>query len=76
MASPNIIFIECPFGDSFAVRKTSDRSCGIQQIVCPDCGKSFELMLEESVERLSGAEAQESDTRSYYQGLKPVFFQI
>lgn len=53
MAASDITFIECPYGDSFPVRKTSKRSCGIQQIVCPECGHSFELMLEGSVERLS-----------------------
>ncbi len=53
MAAREITFIECPYGDSFPVRKTSNRSCGIQQIVCPECGHSFELMLEGSVERLS-----------------------
>ncbi len=60
MPASDITFIECPYGDSFPVRKTSRRSCGIQQIVCPDCGHSFEVMLEETVERLSmhGQEAQ------------------
>ncbi len=53
MKTTDITFIECPYGDSFPVRKTSKRSCGIQQIVCPECGHSFELMLEGSVERLS-----------------------
>jgi transposase-like protein len=49
----DITFIECPYGDSFPVRKTSNRSSGIQQIVCPRCGHTFEVMLEETVERLS-----------------------
>lgn len=53
MSAENITFIECPYGDSFPVRKTSNRSCGIQQIVCPECGHAFEVMLEETVERLS-----------------------
>ena len=53
MSAENITFIECPFGDSFPVRKTAKRSCGIQQIVCPQCGNAFEVMLEETVERLS-----------------------
>lgn len=48
-----ITFIECPYGDSFPVRKTSSRSTGIQQIICPRCGHGFEVMLEHSVERLS-----------------------
>lgn len=52
MAS-DIIFIECPYGDTFPVRKTANRSCGIQQIVCPKCGHSFEVLLPETVERLS-----------------------
>ncbi|HEX2327942.1 MAG TPA: hypothetical protein VHN74_04420 [Candidatus Angelobacter sp.] len=56
MSSEKITFIECPFGDTFPVRKTSDRCCGIQVIACPECGHSFELMLEETVERLSGLE--------------------
>jgi len=49
----DITFIECPYGDSFPVRKTSGRSSGIQNIVCPRCGHSFEIMLPETVERLS-----------------------
>ena len=53
MASGDITFIECPYGDEFPVRKTAERSCGIQQIVCPRCGHSFDIMLPESVERLS-----------------------
>ncbi len=54
MSSEKITFIECPYGDTFAVRKTSDRCCGAQTIACPECGHSFEVMLEETVERLSG----------------------
>jgi transposase-like protein len=57
MAASQITFIECPWGDTFPVRKISDRSCGIQQIVCPDCGKTFDICLPESVERLSKAVA-------------------
>jgi transposase-like protein len=53
MTPSDITFIECPYGDEFPVRKTAERSCGIQQIVCPRCGHSFEIMLPESVERLS-----------------------
>ena len=53
MAPTDITFIECPYGDEFPVRRTAERSCGIQQIVCPRCGHSFEIMLPESVERLS-----------------------
>jgi transposase-like protein len=53
MAAGDITFIECPFGDSFPVRKTSSRSSGIQQIVCPRCGHGFDVMLEETDERLS-----------------------
>ena len=53
MAAGDITFIECPYGDSFPVRKTATRSCGIQKIVCPRCGHSFDVMLDESVERLS-----------------------
>lgn len=49
----DITFIECPYGDTFPVRKTANRSCGIQQIVCPRCGHSFEVLLPETVERLS-----------------------
>jgi transposase-like protein len=53
MAAGDITFVECPYGDSFPVRKTSSRSPGIQQIVCPRCGHGFEVMFEETVERLS-----------------------
>ncbi len=53
MATSQITFIECPWGDTFPVRKISDRCSGIQQIVCPDCGKKFDICLPESVERLS-----------------------
>jgi len=53
VATRDITFIECPYGDSFPVRKTSSRSVGIQQIVCPGCGRTFDIMLPESVERLS-----------------------
>ncbi len=53
MAAGDITFIECPYGDSFPVRKTASRSSGIQQIVCPRCGHSFDVTLEETVERLS-----------------------
>jgi transposase-like protein len=53
MAAGQITFIECPWGDTFPVRKISDRSSGIQHIVCPDCGKTFDICLPESVERLS-----------------------
>jgi transposase-like protein len=53
MAAGDITFVECPYGDSFPVRKTSSRSSGIQQIVCPRCGHGFNVTLEETVERLS-----------------------
>ncbi|HEY1940087.1 MAG TPA: hypothetical protein VGJ33_19325 [Candidatus Angelobacter sp.] len=53
MAAGDITFVECPYGDSFPVRKTASRSSGIQQIVCPRCGHSFDIRLEETVERLS-----------------------
>jgi transposase-like protein len=53
MAAGDITFIECPYGDSFPVQKTSSRSSGIQQVVCPKCGHGFEVRLEETVERLS-----------------------
>jgi transposase-like protein len=76
VAVAEITFIECPYGDSFPVRKTSDRSCGIQKIVCPDCGNSFEIMLPESVERLSRVTTSAADSRPFFQGVKPVFFEI
>jgi transposase-like protein len=53
MAAGDITFIECPYGDSFPVRKTASRSSGTQQIVCPRCGHGFDVTLEETVERLS-----------------------
>lgn len=53
MAAGEITFIQCPQGDSFPVQKTSSRSSGIQQVICPRCGHSFEVKLEETVERLS-----------------------
>ncbi|MGC2695184.1 MAG: hypothetical protein WA738_05275 [Candidatus Angelobacter sp.] len=53
MAAGDITFIACPYGDSFPVRKTSSRSSGTQQIVCPKCGHRFDVTLEETVERLS-----------------------
>jgi len=53
MAAGDITFLECPYGDSFPVQKTSSRSSGMQQIVCPKCGHGFEVALEETVERLS-----------------------
>jgi transposase-like protein len=53
MSAGDITFIECPYGDSFPVRKTATRSSGVQQIICPRCGHSFDVMLPESVERLS-----------------------
>lgn len=53
MATGDITFLVCPYGDSFPVRKTADRSCGTQQVVCPRCGHSFDVILPESVERMS-----------------------
>ena len=53
MAAGEITFIKCPQGDSFPVQKTANRSSGIQQVVCPRCGHSFEVKLEEMVERIS-----------------------
>jgi transposase-like protein len=53
MAVGDITFVECPYGDSFPVRKTASRSSGTQQIVCPRCGHGFDVSLEETVERLS-----------------------
>lgn len=53
MAAGDIIFVECPNGDSFPVRRTASLSSGIQQIVCPRCGYGFDVRLEETVERLS-----------------------
>jgi transposase-like protein len=53
MAAGDITFVECPYGDSFPVRKTASRSSGTQQIVCPRCGHAFDVSLEETVERLS-----------------------
>ncbi|HSM87293.1 MAG TPA: hypothetical protein VLT16_14140 [Candidatus Limnocylindrales bacterium] len=60
MAAGNITFIECPYGDTFPVRKTARRSCGIQEITCPECGHTFDVMLEESVERLSDQTPQKA----------------
>jgi transposase-like protein len=53
MAAGDITFVECPYGDSFPVRKTASRSSGTQQIVCPRCGHGFDVRMEETVERLS-----------------------
>jgi hypothetical protein len=53
MAAGDITFLECPYGDSFPVRKTADRSSGTQQVICPRCGHGFDVILPESVERLS-----------------------
>jgi len=53
MAAGEITFIQCPYGDSFPVQKTTSRSSGGQQVICPRCGHSFEVKLEETVERLS-----------------------
>jgi transposase-like protein len=53
MAAGEITFIQCPHGDSFPVQKTTSRSSGIQQVVCPRCGHGFEVSLDEMVERLS-----------------------
>lgn len=61
----DITFIECPFGDTFPVRKTASRSCGIQQIVCPGCGHTFDVMLPETVERLSQQSKAPAPSLSY-----------
>ena len=53
MAAGDITFIACPYGDSFPVRKTSSRSAGTQQVVCPKCGHDFDVVLDETVERMS-----------------------
>lgn len=53
MAAGDITFIECPYGDSFPVRKTASRSSGVQQVICPRCGHGFDVALEETVERMS-----------------------
>lgn len=53
MAARDITFIECPFGDSFPVRRTAKRSFGVQKIVCPHCSYKFDVLMEESIERLS-----------------------
>jgi transposase-like protein len=53
MAAGDITFIECPFGDLFPVRKTAPRAWDFQSMECPRCGEKFEVLLEESVERLS-----------------------
>jgi transposase-like protein len=53
MAAGDITFIQCPQGDSFPVQKTASRSLGAQQVICPRCGRSFEVKLEETVERPS-----------------------
>lgn len=53
MASGDITFIECPFGDLFPVRRTAARAWDFQKMECPRCGHKFEILLEESVERLS-----------------------
>ena len=53
MAAGEIAFIQCPYGDSFPVRKTEAHSSGAQQVVCPRCGNFFNVELPESVERLS-----------------------
>ncbi len=53
MAAGDITFVECPYGDSFPVRKTASPSTGTQQVVCPKCGHFFQILLPESVERMS-----------------------
>jgi transposase-like protein len=53
MAAGDITFVKCPRGDSFPVRKTSSRSAGHQQIICPRCGHDFDVTMEETVERMS-----------------------
>jgi transposase-like protein len=53
MAAGDITFIECPFGDLFPVRRTAPRAWDFQQMECPRCGHKFEILLEETVERLS-----------------------
>ena len=53
MAAGDITFVECPYGDSFPVRKTDSPSPGSQQVVCPKCGQLFQILLPEAVERMS-----------------------
>jgi transposase-like protein len=53
MAAGDITFVKCPRGDSFPVRKTASLSTGHQQIICPRCGHDFDIVMEETVERLS-----------------------
>jgi transposase-like protein len=49
----DITFVKCPRGDSFPVRKTASPSTGHQQIICPRCGHDFDIVMDETVERLS-----------------------
>jgi transposase-like protein len=49
----DITFVKCPRGDSFPVRKTASPSPGHQLIICPRCGHDFDIVMEETVERLS-----------------------
>jgi transposase-like protein len=53
MAAGDITFVKCPRGDSFPVRKTASLSTGHQQIICPRCGHDFDIVMDETVERLS-----------------------
>lgn len=53
MAAGDISFVQCPQGDSFPVQKTASRSAGTQRVVCPKCGHEFDVLFEETVERLS-----------------------
>ena len=62
MAAGDITFVKCPRGDSFPVRKTASLSTGHQQIICPRCGHDFDIVMDETVERLfTGAQLEVSD---------------
>ena len=54
MAAGEITFIQCPYGDSFPVQKTTSRSWEYSRSFgFARCGHGFEVSLEETVERIS-----------------------